>query len=127
MAESAARWVDAVVPEVPMRQWVLSLPFALRIALAYHPALCTAVLGVFVRTLLGALHRRARHELGIQDGRTGAITVIQRFGSALNLNWASCCCALSSIRIHSKSVGWRSERTPWRATLPVFLTRSRML
>jgi hypothetical protein len=30
MADTAARLVDRVLPEVPLRQWVLSLPFALR-------------------------------------------------------------------------------------------------
>ena len=30
MADTAAHLVDRVLPEVPMRQWVLSLPFALR-------------------------------------------------------------------------------------------------
>jgi hypothetical protein len=30
MADTAAQLVDRVLPEVPVRQWVLSLPFALR-------------------------------------------------------------------------------------------------
>ncbi|EHV20915.1 putative transposase, partial [Escherichia coli DEC4E] len=30
MAESAALLVDEVLPEQPMRQWVLSFPFQLR-------------------------------------------------------------------------------------------------
>ena len=35
MADTAAHWVDRVLPQVPIRQWVLSFPFALRYALAY--------------------------------------------------------------------------------------------
>jgi len=35
MADTAAHLVDRVLPEVPVRQWVLSLPFALRYRLAY--------------------------------------------------------------------------------------------
>jgi hypothetical protein len=30
MADTAAHLVDRVLPEAPVRQWVLSLPFALR-------------------------------------------------------------------------------------------------
>jgi len=50
MADTAAHLVDRVLPEVPVRQWVLSLPFALRYRLAYDALLTSAVLGVFVRT-----------------------------------------------------------------------------
>jgi hypothetical protein len=46
MAESAARLVDEVLPRVPVRQWVLSLPFRLRYLLAWDHALVRAVLGV---------------------------------------------------------------------------------
>ena len=60
MADTAAHLVDRVLPEVPVRQWVLSLPFALRYRLAYDAALTTAVLGVFVRTVFASLRRRAR-------------------------------------------------------------------
>ena len=45
---------------VPVRQWVLSLPFGLRYRLAYDRELTTAVLGVFVRTVFASLRRRAR-------------------------------------------------------------------
>ena len=38
---------------VPVRQWVLSLPYRLRYLLAWDHALARAVLGVFVRVLLG--------------------------------------------------------------------------
>ena len=45
---------------VPVRQWVLSLPYRLRYLLAWDHALARAVLGVFVRVLLGFQRRRAR-------------------------------------------------------------------
>ena len=35
MVDTAAHLVDRVFPRVPVRQWVLSLPFALRYRLAY--------------------------------------------------------------------------------------------
>lgn len=44
-----------------------------------------AVIGVFVRAVLGSLRRRARQS-GVPGGRSGAVAIIQRFGAALNLN-----------------------------------------
>jgi len=41
MTDTAAHLVDHVFPEVPVRQWVLSLPFALRYRLAYDSSLVT--------------------------------------------------------------------------------------
>ncbi|MEP7307944.1 MAG: transposase zinc-binding domain-containing protein [Acidobacteriota bacterium] len=85
MAERAAHLLDHVIPDVPVRQWVLSLPYRLRYQLAWDHELCRAVVGVFVRAVLGFLRTRARLD-GVTDGRGGAVAVIQRFGGALNLN-----------------------------------------
>jgi len=68
MADTAAHLVDRVLPEAPVRQWVLSLPFALRYRLAYDAALTTAVLRVFVRTAFASLRRRAKRQWGIARG-----------------------------------------------------------
>ena len=43
------------------------------------------MLGVSVRVLLSFHRHRARRH-GIRDGRSGSVTVIQRFGGGLNLN-----------------------------------------
>src|SRR2546427_2339905 len=85
MAAQAAHLVDAVLPRVAVRQWVLSLPHRLRYLLAWNHKLCRAVLGVYVRALLGFQRRRARRR-GVSGGQGGAVTVIQRFGGGLNLN-----------------------------------------
>jgi len=84
MAEAAALLVDEVLPARPLRQWVLSLPYALRFLLATNPAALTQVLGVVYRTISGFLLQRAG--LTRATGATGAVTLVQRFGSALNLN-----------------------------------------
>ena len=39
MADTAAHLVDRLLPEAPVRQWVLSLPFSLRYHLAYDARL----------------------------------------------------------------------------------------
>lgn len=85
MAQTAAWWTDKVLPDVPMRQWVLSVPFKVRYLTAFDAQLCTEVLQTFLNTLFSWQRLRARR-MAIQEGKTGAVTVIQRFGSALNLN-----------------------------------------
>ena len=85
MAERAAHLIDHVFPRVPVRQWVLSLPHRLRYRLAWDHALCRAVVGRTMRAILGFLRRQAR-DAGIADGRSGAVTIVQRFGGALNTN-----------------------------------------
>jgi hypothetical protein len=85
MAESAAHLVDHVLPWVPVRQWVLSFPWALRYVLARRPALCGAVRRVFLRAVF-SFYRARGASVGAPNGRTGAVNRIQRFGSALNLN-----------------------------------------
>jgi hypothetical protein len=85
MTERAAHLIDHILPRVPVRQWVLSLPFEVRYRLAWDHELCRAVLGVYTRALLGFYRKRAKRA-GHPEGRTGTVTVIQRFGGALNLN-----------------------------------------
>ncbi len=84
MAETAALLVDKVLPQQPVRQWVLSLPFALRYLLATRPEIITQVLGIVYRAISGHLIRQAG--LTRASAATGAVTLIQRFGSALNIN-----------------------------------------
>jgi hypothetical protein len=84
MTESAALLVDEVLPGEPLRQWVLSVPFPLRYLFATEPAAMGAVLGIVYRAIAAHLVRKAR--LTQATARTGAVTLIQRFGSALNLN-----------------------------------------
>jgi hypothetical protein len=86
MADTAAHLIDRVLPEVPVRQWVLSLPFALRYRLAYDAPLLRDMLDVFVRVVFASLRRRARKQWAIERGHCGAVTFVQRFGDALNLN-----------------------------------------
>ena len=85
MVETAAHLVDNVLPAVPVRQWVLSFPWPLRFLFATDPALLARVLGIVTRALSTFLVHRAG--LTVASGaQTGIVTLIQRFGSALNLN-----------------------------------------
>jgi hypothetical protein len=84
MAESAALLVDEVFPEQPMRQWVLSVPYPLRFLFASRPEVMGRVLGIVYRCIATHLIKKAGFTR--KTAQTGAVTLIQRFGSALNLN-----------------------------------------
>ncbi|MDP7592961.1 MAG: transposase zinc-binding domain-containing protein, partial [Litorilituus sp.] len=84
MAESAALLVDDILPYEPIRQWVLSFPFQLRFLFASYPQIMGKVLGIVYRTLATHITKKAGYNK--QTAKTGAVTLIQRFGSALNLN-----------------------------------------
>ena len=62
MTETAATLADEVLPDHPLRQWVLSLPHALRFLLASDEAALTLVLGVVYPAI-------SRHPIG-QAGLT---------------------------------------------------------
>ena len=86
MCDFAAHLRDHVMPHVPVRQWVLTVPVGLRFRMAFDPALAGIVLRTFVGIVSRWVRRRAR-EQGIRGTlKTGGVTVVQRFGSALNLN-----------------------------------------
>lgn len=84
MAESAALLVDEVFPEQPVRQWVLSVPFPLRFLFASRPEVMGQVLGIVYRCI--ATHLIKKAGFSRTTAQAGAVTLIQRFGSALNLN-----------------------------------------
>ncbi len=85
MIETSAHLIDHVIPSVPTRQWVLSFPWPLRFLYASRPDVLSRTLGVITRAIETDLIHRAG--LTRQSGaRSGIITLIQRFGSALNLN-----------------------------------------
>ena len=85
MTERAAHLVDEVLPWVPVRQWVLTMPYRLRYQMAWNHGLSRAVLRVYTRALRDVYRRGARAR-GIDGGQTGMVTALQRAGGALNVN-----------------------------------------
>ena len=77
----AANLVDHVLPEqVPIRQWVLTLPYPLRYPLAFdakHPGHALRLFTDTVSAWYCRPHPRSK---------TGSVTVIQRVSSDLRLN-----------------------------------------
>jgi hypothetical protein len=94
MAETAAHLVDCVLPEVPIRQWVLTLPHPLRYRCAYNARLTSQVLRAFLRALFAELRRRARVQWDMASGQCGAVTFIQRFATELRSDAHRALCAL---------------------------------
>ncbi len=66
MAEVAANLIERVLPPVPVRQWVLSVPWALRLRMACDPRLCRAVARAFLRAV-SASYRRSAKEQGLLE------------------------------------------------------------
>jgi len=84
MADTAAHLVDHVLPVAPYRQWTLSLPHDIRLLVIRNPDLLGRVLQLFLRAVFTYQRRRARLD-GITDPMPGAVTMLQFWGSVLQL------------------------------------------
>ena len=84
MVESSALLVDEVFPHQPVRQWVLSFPFQLRKRFASRSLITGQVLGTVYRVIATHLVKNAGYSK--KTARTGPVTLILLFCSALNPN-----------------------------------------
>ena len=74
-----------MIPHLPVRQWVLSVPKRLRPFLHQTPEVASGVLGIFLRALRSALRDASPGApASVRDAQLGAISFAQRFGSSLN-------------------------------------------
>ncbi|MCI0657583.1 MAG: transposase zinc-binding domain-containing protein [Acidobacteria bacterium] len=100
MADTSAHLVDRVFPEVPVRQWVLSFPYGVRLHFARDCKLLSRAITIFMEEVsrhyereliyakegLEAEEWRSRRSLPVREEAVGgAVTSVQRFGSSLNL------------------------------------------
>jgi hypothetical protein len=76
VAQTAAHLVDHVIPQVPVRHWVLSLPILLRLRLAAQPKLVTPVPQVVQRVI--TRHLLGQAGLKADEAGSGAVTARQR-------------------------------------------------
>ncbi len=89
MVDVAVHLERRVLPEAPVRHWTCSLPWSLRSLLGYDRRLCADVVRAFATTLMAALRRRAKRELGlasVRDAHAGLVVAVQRTDGALRLN-----------------------------------------
>jgi hypothetical protein len=134
MAEIAAHLTDHVLPHLPIRQWVLSLPKRLRPFLHWDPEVAGAVLGIFVRALRATLRRSS--PTAPRGSELAAISFPQRFGSSLNPHYHFHVLAVDGVmaggsggvEFHEASgltsEHWlRLERTVQKRVLRAFLKR----
>ena len=95
MVEIAAHLIDRVIPPVPVRKWVLSLPKRLRGFLHRDPVLAGRVLRILLEEV--------EHELRCQcpdagaKARTGAVVFPHRFGASLNAHYHFHACVLKGL------------------------------
>ena len=83
MAEAVEHLVDHVLPLAPFRQWVLTFPFALRFWLATNNRLLSKI-NKIATDEIGKFYAKEAKDEGVAAPLPGAITFIQRSGSALN-------------------------------------------
>ena len=84
-ADTAKHLLEEVIPAVAVRQWVLSMPYSFRFLLSTNSEFLRKALSIYHRTINRHYQQKAK-KLNLINPKVGAITVIQRFGQALNLN-----------------------------------------
>jgi len=84
MSETAAHLVDSVLPVQNIRQWVISFLFQIRLCLAVRPKIMARALEI----THSVISKYYQQKVGLQKSKakTGAVTLIQRFGGSLNCN-----------------------------------------
>jgi hypothetical protein len=82
MVATAAHLTDHVLPDLPVRQWLLAVPKRLRYFLHRDADLQGAALRLFLRVVEQCL--RAHSPGSGPAARLGAVAFIRRFGSSLN-------------------------------------------
>jgi len=65
MANTAVHLEQRMLPAVPIRHWIGSLPWSLRALLGYDRRLCAQVVGAFAQKLMRSVRQRAKRLLGV--------------------------------------------------------------
>jgi hypothetical protein len=106
MAQTAAHLVEHVIPWVPTRQWVVSVPVPLRYWMAASQEL-TAQVHTIIRSTIGQYYVNQAVTWGAPRAKVqpGSVTFIQRFGSAINLHLHFHCVFLEGVYLDRTEVG----------------------
>ncbi len=120
-ADTAVHLEERVLPAVPIRHWICSLPWGLRALAGYDRRLCALIASAFVGELSRSLKRRAKKELrlpSIADAHPGAVAAVQRTDGALRLNVHLHVLALDGVYVRHQGSGelrFHALLTPTRA------------
>jgi len=95
MVATAAHLADQVLPDLPLRQWVLAVPKRLRYFMERDANLQGAALRLFLRAVESCL--RARSPCADTAARLGAVAFIHRFGSSLNAHLHFHCVVIDGV------------------------------
>jgi hypothetical protein len=101
MVETAAHLTDNVLPPLPVRQWVLSVPdhasrsARIRPFLHHNPAIASSVLRIFLRAIRSTLRRASPG--ASPRAQIGAVSFLHRFGSALNAHFHCHVCVIDGV------------------------------
>ena len=106
MAQTAAHLVERVIPWVPTRQWVVSVPIPLRYWMASSQDL-TAMVHTIMRTTIGQYYVNKAVTRGFERAnmQPGSVTFLQRFGSAINVNLHFPCVFLEGVYLDRTEAG----------------------
>jgi hypothetical protein len=106
MAQTAAHLVEQVLPWVPTRQWVVSVPVPLRYWMASSQHL-TAKVHTIIRTTIGQYYVNQAVTQGYERASVhpGSVTFIQRFGSAINVNLHFHCVFIEGVYLDRAAAG----------------------
>jgi hypothetical protein len=98
MVATAAHLTEHILPDLPVRQWVLAVPKRLRYFLERDADLQGAALHLFLRAVESCLRT---HSPGSSPAaRLGAVAFIHRFGSSLNAHLHFHCVVIDSVSYH---------------------------
>jgi hypothetical protein len=125
MVEAAAHLVDHVIPAVPVRQRVVSLPIPLRILFAAHAQLLTPLLriihGVIARFLIKQAGIKASEAPTPVRSRSSSVSALRRISTSISTAWCStgCIAAVRARRCSARRAprASRSCKRYWRRSL----------
>ena len=109
MAQTAAHLVERVIPWVPTRQGVVSVPMPVRSWMAAAQDL-TATVQTILRTTIAQydVNQAVTRGAARQKAQPGSVTFLQRFGNALNLHLPCHVIVLEGVSLDRTTPG----RTP---------------
>ena len=106
MAQTAAYLVEQVLPWVPTRQWVVSVPIPLRYWTASSQDLTAKVHTIIRRTIAQYdVNHAVTRGVSRDKVSAGSVTFIQRFGSSLNLNLHFHCVFIEGVYLDRTDEG----------------------